>query len=253
MTVPGSNAPAFGPWVERWLSQERFATYLTAAGSDPSRALALYEWNVAASAALLHDLAHLEVALRNAYDRALRTGSDLPWTDVRSPLFAPLTHGPAQADINARFREQLASARRSAANVVVGTPRHGDVVAQLGFGFWRYLSSKRHEKALWVPYLHQAFVAGTDRALHVDQPLTRLHRIRNRVAHHEPLLRVDLVARLADVCALAVRLDQDLGRYVWATSSVGRCATERPSDYAVTGAGMGWSAGTWRIATLFMQ
>jgi hypothetical protein len=34
------------------------------------------------------------------------------------------------------------------------------VVAELSLGFWRYLSVKRHEKHLWVPYLHHAFPAG---------------------------------------------------------------------------------------------
>lgn len=55
-----------GPWLEAWLSPERPATYLTAAGGDRTLALELYEWNIAVAAAALHDLAHLEVALRNA-------------------------------------------------------------------------------------------------------------------------------------------------------------------------------------------
>jgi hypothetical protein len=59
-----------GPWVEQWLSRPRLGTYLRSAGNDQDRALALYEWNAELSAAVMRDLAHLEVALRNAYDRA---------------------------------------------------------------------------------------------------------------------------------------------------------------------------------------
>lgn len=44
---------------------------LSHAEGDRARALALYEWNTEVSSAFLHDLAHLEVGLRNAYDRAL--------------------------------------------------------------------------------------------------------------------------------------------------------------------------------------
>ncbi|MGB7235837.1 MAG: hypothetical protein WBD41_07595, partial [Rhodococcus sp. (in: high G+C Gram-positive bacteria)] len=60
-----------GQWVEDWLSAERFRTYLKRAGFDRGRALALHEWNAQLNAALLHDFAHLEVGLRNMYDRAL--------------------------------------------------------------------------------------------------------------------------------------------------------------------------------------
>ena len=44
---------------------------MTAAAGDRTAALELYEWNASMSAAVLHDLAHLEVAIRNAYDAAL--------------------------------------------------------------------------------------------------------------------------------------------------------------------------------------
>ncbi|ANQ75791.1 MULTISPECIES: hypothetical protein [Rhodococcus] len=71
-------------WVQRWLSPERFATYVRKAGGSRQRALHLYEWNAQLSAAFLHDLAHLEVGLRNAYDRELshaRVGADTHWTE----------------------------------------------------------------------------------------------------------------------------------------------------------------------------
>lgn len=44
-------------WIDEWLSAGRFATYISAAGGDRGRALALYEWNAQLSAAFLHDLA----------------------------------------------------------------------------------------------------------------------------------------------------------------------------------------------------
>lgn len=79
-----------GPWVESWLSRPRFAVYLAAAGANRRLALDLYEWNATVSAALLHDLAHLEVALRNAYDAAIvaNTSSSVPhWTADPYRLF----------------------------------------------------------------------------------------------------------------------------------------------------------------------
>lgn len=230
MTAAKPTPPADGPWVEGWLSPERFGTYLTASGGDRLRALALYEWNARVSAALLHDLAHLEVGLRNSCDRALSHGTGLPWTDAASPLFQPLvlTRGGRPVDVNERFREQIAHGRSQAATQVNPTPQHCDVVAQLGFGFWRYLSSRAHEKSIWVPRLHKAFPKGTDRRRDVDDPLVRLNRIRNRVAHHEPLLAAGLPQRLSDVLGLAGLLDKQLAAYIAAFSTVIQHVARRP-------------------------
>jgi len=96
------------------------------------------------------------------------------------------------------------------------------------FGFWRYLSSAAHEKTLWVPALHRAFPRGTDRAAHVDGPVGRLHDLRNRVAHHEPLLTMDVAGRAADLIGLANRLDPQLGEHLQATSRVSALLADRP-------------------------
>ncbi|MGH3849102.1 MAG: hypothetical protein ACRDRT_05270, partial [Pseudonocardiaceae bacterium] len=64
-----------GPWAEAWLSPPRFGVYLAAAGQDRHLALQLYEWNAIVSAAFHRDLAHLEVALRNAYDAAISSNT----------------------------------------------------------------------------------------------------------------------------------------------------------------------------------
>ena len=79
-----------------------------------------------------------------------------------------------------------------------------------------------------MPALHRAFPSGTDRAAHVDGPVGRLHDLRNRVAHHEPLLNTDVAARLADLIGLAGRLDPQLGQHVQATSAVASLLATRP-------------------------
>lgn len=79
------------PWVHTWLSRERFTVYVAATGGNVDTALALYEWNAQLSSAFQHDLGHLEVGLRNAYDRALRRAippGDPHW------LFAPVRYFP---------------------------------------------------------------------------------------------------------------------------------------------------------------
>lgn len=230
MTAPKPPPPPDGPWVEEWLSAERFATYLHAASGDRGRALMLYEWNARVSSALLHDLAHLEVGMRNAYDRALSAGDLVAWTDPSNPLFQPLprNRGGRQVDVNERFRQQIADAREQAATPQVPQPQHCDVVAQLGFGFWRYLGSRAHEKTIWVPRLHKAFPKGTNRQRDVDEPLVRLNKIRNRVAHHEPLLAAGLTQRVDDILRLAGLLHDELRAHIAAFTSVGQHVSMRP-------------------------
>jgi hypothetical protein len=203
--------------------------YLDAATGDPDRALALYEWNARLSAAVFRDLAHLEVALRNAYDRALSDHWSGPphWTSAGDRVFAPLyrTRSGRRIDVNERVRATLSQAL-SIAGGKAAPP--GKVVAELMFGFWRYLSSAAHEKALWVPCLHRAFPPGTDRGRHVDSRVRRLHQLRNRIAHHEPLLRTDLAARLADLFDLAALLDPSFGQYLRATTAAPALLASRP-------------------------
>lgn len=229
MTMSPPSPPPAGPWVERWLSGPRHAVYLTATAGDQDRALALYEWNAQLSAALQRDLAHLEVGLRNAYDAALSSHWPDPphWTTAGAQVFAPVyrTRGRRRVDVNVKSREALDRAVAAAGGPTVPP---GKIVAELMFGFWRYLSSSAHEKTLWVPCLHRAFPPGTDRARDVDGPVGRLHDLRNRVAHHEHLLRTDIRGRLTDLIQLAARIDPPLGQHIAATTKVARVLSARP-------------------------
>ena len=75
--------PAAGPWVQHWLSPARLARYRTAANGDLQRALELYEWNAKISAALMRDLGHVEIGLRNAYADVIEHYWSGTRTDVR--------------------------------------------------------------------------------------------------------------------------------------------------------------------------
>ena len=80
-------------WIEAWLGTPRFQKYLDLCAGDHSRALTLYEWNVALGQALMHDIAHFEIALRNAYDAAIGTrwSGGVHWLlDPNSPAVMPI-------------------------------------------------------------------------------------------------------------------------------------------------------------------
>src|SRR6266540_2340620 len=132
---------AAGAWVTRWLSPARFAVYLNAADGEQDLALELYEWNTETSSAILHDLAHLEVGLRNAYNTALEqhTAFTQHWTLCGDELFAPVIRTKKRwdpklrrnvnvhVDVNTKPREHLDRAIREAGGRKVAS---GKIVAQ---------------------------------------------------------------------------------------------------------------------------
>lgn len=229
-----NQQPNVGPWLERWLSAPRLERYLLAAGDDRARALRLYDWNARISAALLRDLAHFEVALRNAYDVALLPATppkQAHWTFASATVFSPVyrtkrTGGGTsqQTDINRKPREIVDAAVTMAGG---SSASPGKVIANLSFGFWRYLSSKAHEKTLWVPYLHAAFPPKTNRG-DVDARVGRLHSLRNRVAHHEPLLNTNTLAVFDDLIWVAEQIDPAIAQYISASSDVHALSHDRP-------------------------
>jgi len=219
MTTP----PGLGPWVEQWLSPDRFHTYLQLAGYDRARALDLHEWNTQLNAALLHDFAHLEVGLRNFYDRALMAAvhpGDSHWTDQAS--FTALF--PAVGGGDARTHAELGTARRNAGGP---TAPPGKLLAELTFGFWVFMTSSRHTNLIWTPHLDALYPAGSQRG-QIHHGLDELRKARNRVAHHEPV-------RVAEVNKLTRRIDRyagyvspQLAQYIRYTSTVHGLLGSRP-------------------------
>lgn len=217
MTVP------YGPWVEHWLSPERFATYLRMAGHDRSRALALYEWSTSLNAALLHDFAHLEVGLRNMYDAALMGAvapGDNHWLDSTSAarLF------PKNVTGNARTHRDIAAARDNAGGS--GAPT-GKVIAEMTFGFWVFLTARRHEPLVWLPHLAHAYPSGTRRA-QLHSGLSDLVKARNRVAHHEPATARSGREILRRIHGHARYVSPELAQHIAATSNVESIIRIRP-------------------------
>jgi hypothetical protein len=75
------------------------------------------------------------------------------------------------------------------------TLSHADVVAQLTFGTWRYLLPDRDagKQRLWNDALRKAFVGLAGDPRHLVHKIDGIYRLRNRVAHLEPLLRPGVV------------------------------------------------------------
>jgi hypothetical protein len=184
-------------------------------------AIALYEWNAQIGAALLEVLGHVEIVLRNALDRSLSawfSTTSLPGEWYDDPLNLFDAYG--KEDVNAA-RDKLARARK--------TETHGRIIAELPFGFWRFLLSRKYQNTLWAQALRHAFPG--------LQPQTRsvvynivddLSTLRNRIAHHEPIHHLPLGSRYADLLRLATLIDPGVGGWIVSVSRFSAVSGARP-------------------------
>jgi len=219
----GDQAPARDyEALARLLSAERLGSYLRWSGGDVPAAFALYEWNMAASAAVMHTTGMVEVVVRNAMDRALVEMGDArgwqTWFD-RAPL-------------DQRGRIDIQKARDRATRFGSQPEIHGKVVAELSLGFWRYLAASRYLTALWTPALYAAFPAGPGDKLEaqrqVDRCLKNLLLVRNRAAHHEPIHRRNLVQDLRASVEVASWVSSEAGEWVADLSTIAEVVADRP-------------------------
>ncbi|MYS32599.1 Abi-like protein [Streptomyces sp. KhCrAH-43] len=190
-TPPHSIEPPDDKAVIELISPDRLNPYLTACTGDSAAALALYRWNSDLAAAFFEPLGHLEIMLRNALDARLvarqqRRGRTTEWYDDR------------QVPLSGKARSDIAQAQERAGRGGTTVP-HGKVIAELSFGFWRFLLARQYKTNLW-PDLAGAFPHAPNRALTtVEDPVKRLHKFRNRIAHHEGIWHLPLEARRNDI------------------------------------------------------
>ena len=222
-------------WVTEWLTPGRYNKYLKAAGQDPDRALRLYEWNARVSSALLHDLGHLEVGLRNAYDRQLlahplAAGQDWITRAIYDQLWAPHLVADSNAGRqhkNATPRGAIKTARKYAGYTDGGTVNRGKVIAEIMFGFWTYLTDSLHEKTLWIPSLRFAYTAGTDRA-QLHDALSSLRDARNRLAHNESIFDQQPENLRRRIIFVARSLSTPLSQHIATNSAVPGLLAAKP-------------------------
>lgn len=202
------------------LSTERLVPYLRAANGELDKALRLYEWNLAVSGGLYEALGILEVVLRNALGTQLAAHHGTlsgHWYDDPLGVLSDLAH------------EDIAAARRRVRKLQrPETP--GRVVAELSFGFWKFLLAKRYEATLWTGYLRHAFpnLQPQSRAV-VYRSLDELHTVRNRIAHHEPIHSRDLTADTLTIYRLLDWIDADVRAWAVSLSRLQPTIASRPN------------------------
>lgn len=177
--------------LESLISQPRFATYVSLAGGDRLLARDLYQWTGELAGALITDFRTLEVVFRNLVDQALTDHVAATAPDVTDWMFDS-TWIPAGGHWwNSAGQRILDEARNRAGGQ---NATHGGIVAELMFGFWRYVVVGRYEESFWIPALDAVFsgipgAAPGDRRRTLEQSMMNLNGLRNRIAHHEPIAK----------------------------------------------------------------
>jgi hypothetical protein len=135
-------------------------------------------WNTALSESLYGPIQGLEVTLRNKIHRRFSDQFGARWYD------------DARVGLQYAQRDQVLRAKLSLQHQ--GKPLDPSrLIAELSFGFWVGLFGRRYETHLWRPHLRQLFTNAPSPLLRKDvhRVLDEIRFLRNRVAHHEPILQ----------------------------------------------------------------
>ncbi|HEX3649245.1 MAG TPA: hypothetical protein VHV49_12520 [Pseudonocardiaceae bacterium] len=212
------TAPDLPGWAWEWLSQPRLGSYVAAAG--PCGALELYAWNCRASVALFELIGWFEVAWRNNIDRAIcasRSPEQPHWLFDRKFPLQPRTWAKVAAAVS--------TVRRRTAR-----PTPDQVIAELTLGFWRF-TARGYWTSVWRTHLSRAFphASGPPQAAAMDRQLDRIIKLRNRIAHHEPVGPVVAVrAAVEDMFTIGQWINPAMAAWWRARTAAMRVLSARP-------------------------
>lgn len=204
--------------IARWISEPRFEPFINATDGDVDRALALYCWNARASAAFFEALSYLEVLLRNAVDETfLPNQSSVHYTQTWLNDSSVLNE--RSLEVVGEIVERIELTGKE--------PTRGRVVAGTSFGFWKAMFNRRYEN-LWRSHIHRAFTGKSVNRSDVARRLTAIAPFRNRLAHHEPIIKTDLERMYREIFELIEFVDPDAPGWVDSCVGVHRAIELRP-------------------------
>ena len=146
--------------------------------NDESRAVKHYQSNIKLTEAFYTSLSVLEVALRNALSRELKTMTG------RDDWYAIFANTPGLTNLNKYITQ--ATKQIAGRHEQITTSK---IIAELTLGFWVSLLNAEYERLLWKD-LRRAFpyIPKKDRKRkNVSAPLNRFRAFRNRVFHNESI------------------------------------------------------------------
>lgn len=171
---------------ENVISADRMRRYVKACGGNAQKGLTLYRYNLVVSSEMLKIISYFEVSLRNRIDRTLEPSFGNDWlrdSCLPGGIFdTPRTLG-TQMIIDKAYKSLNDN----------GEYTPSKLMAKMEFGVWKYMFSSPQYLATGQKLL-SVFSAKprSTSSLNIDNKyifneLDSINKIRNRIAHHEPI------------------------------------------------------------------
>ena len=169
---------------EKVMSSPRMNRYKLACGGDRRKTQTLYRYNLKLSQEIFTIISCFEVALRNKIDQhfIVRIGDDWLRTGASNGGF-----------LDNRHCHLTATSINNAITNLGANYSHCKLVAELGFGFWRYMFAANQFRATGrnllniLPNKPRSTRTRQYNNVFIFNELASLNNIRNRIAHHEPI------------------------------------------------------------------
>lgn len=171
---------------EEVMSSTRMSRYLSACNGDKRDALTLYRLNLRVSQELFTVISCYEVALRNAIDKVMTTAMGKDW--LRDSILPggifDNSHLTCTVKIMHKVYDEL---------IRSGKYTGSRMLSALEFGIWKYMFSAPQYRATGrrllnvFPNKPKSSKCNQYNNLFIFNELDAVNRLRNRIAHHEPI------------------------------------------------------------------
>ena len=215
--------------IEHWKSlakHQNMAAWRTRSGCPSvvtdEYAVALHEWNSVMAFAVMSSLEILEISLRNHMHKSLseNLGTNTWWgKETSKGVWTP------SSAVVGEQKEDVAKAIRVSGRRSKGvTP--GGVISELSFGFWLAILGNNYDNpssgvAHWRNCLHEVFEKrGKVSRKDAFGELENIVRLRNKCAHHEPIVGLDLNAEYLKMISFARRFSRPTAVWIGRTSLI---------------------------------
>ena len=168
---------------ERIVSSARMSRYYIACGNNSRKAMTLYRKNLKLSQELFTIISCFEIALRNSIDKLCISNFGNDWlrdSAISGGFFDNRNCNLTKRNINDAISN-------------LPTYSHNKLVAELGFGFWRFMFANHQYRAtnqtLLSIFPSKPVSTPTTQYNHtyIFNLLKDINELRNRIAHHEPV------------------------------------------------------------------
>jgi hypothetical protein len=158
--------------------------YLLACNGNSRKAMTLYRKNLKLSQELFTIISCFEIAIRNTIDKHYTSTLGSDW------LLKSTSPSGVFNNRNCRFTQ---IAITDSINKLNRSYTHFKLVAELGFGFWRYMFAPHQYSAAGKTLLHilpakpKSTISIQYNHTYIFNQLASINNLRNRIAHHEPI------------------------------------------------------------------